>query len=313
MSSRRTAGQGPPSLKGRRSPLPEGAAGRPGPMPSTSIAAPARATCPGRIPRPGPDWAARGCARTSGSRSAAARPRPRRWRPRPLSSSARCCWPCPGRPPHRPPPGPGRPGGRAAGRPFRLDAAQAGPDLGSLSGRFRRGLGLLGTVTSVLVEPRRRVITLKDPALFESPLVILAGARPRPSSTPRTRGACAPISRRAGCSGSRTPRPAGGFLRPLGARRPQVRLPEAELAPLPGDHVVYRTFFLLRGAAAGSWCAARWKGCPGRTHGRGLFPQRPAGAWAKDALGRPLLPCVPGERPSATTPASSLSTSSCTP
>jgi hypothetical protein len=155
---------------------------------------------------------------------------------------------------------------------------------------------LLGTVTSVLVEPQRRVITLKDPALFESPLVILAGREAPPPLD-------AEEQRRL-----RTYLSAGGMLWIEGTSGLQVDsfdrwvrgalkavLPEAELAPLANDHVVFRTFFLLRGAAGrvmvrGTLEGVSWGGRTAVVYSRNDL----LGAWAKDALGRPLLPCVPG-------------------
>ena len=42
-------------------------------------------------------------------------------------------------------------------------------------------LRFVSQITSVLTVPERRVITLKDTALFSSPFVILAGRQPLPS------------------------------------------------------------------------------------------------------------------------------------
>ena len=75
----------------------------------------------------------------------------------------------------------------------------------------------------------------------------------------------------------------------------KAALPEAELAALPGDHVLFRTFFLLRGAAGrtmvrGTLEGATWGGRTAVVYSRNDL----LGACAKDALGRPLLPCVPG-------------------
>jgi hypothetical protein len=157
-------------------------------------------------------------------------------------------------------------------------------------------LGLLGTVTSVLAEPQRRVITLKDPALFESPLVILAGREaPPPLDAEEGRrlrsylsaGGMLWIEDTSGLQVDSFDRWVRGTLKAV--------LPEAELAPLPNDHVVFRTFFLLRGAAGrvmvrGTLEGVSWGGRTAVVYSRNDL----LGAWAKDALGRPLLPCVPG-------------------
>jgi hypothetical protein len=75
---------------------------------------------------------------------------------------------------------------------------------------------------------------------------------------------------------------------------PQV-LPESELAPLPPDHVLYKTFFLLRGPAGRvmtreSLEGVSWSGRTAVIYSR----EDILGAWAKDALGKPLYSCVPG-------------------
>ncbi|MDD5628862.1 MAG: DUF4159 domain-containing protein, partial [Elusimicrobia bacterium] len=157
-------------------------------------------------------------------------------------------------------------------------------------------LQLLGTVTSVLVEPGRRVITLKDPALFTSPLVILAGREaPPPLDAEEARhlrayltaGGMLWIEDTSGLARSSFDRWVRGTLKDV--------LPESGLQPLPADHVVYRTFFLLRGAAGrvmlrGTLEGISWGERPAVLYSRNDL----LGAWVKDALGRPLLPCLPG-------------------
>jgi hypothetical protein len=74
-------------------------------------------------------------------------------------------------------------------------------------------------------------------------------------------------------------------------------LPEAPLTPLPVDHVLYRTFFLLRGPSGrverGSFEAAAFNGRAAVLYSR----DDALGAWARDVLGRPLKACVPGGEP----------------
>ena len=72
-------------------------------------------------------------------------------------------------------------------------------------------------------------------------------------------------------------------------------LPESELAPLPPDHVVYRTFFLVRAPAGrimvrGSLEGVSWGGRTAVLYSRNDL----LGVWLKDALGQPLYPCQPG-------------------
>ncbi len=154
----------------------------------------------------------------------------------------------------------------------------------------------LGEVTSVRVSLDRRVISLKDPALFSSPFLYLAGA----SAPPELRDD--ELRRlRQYISG-------GGFLwiedsggGPPGSFDRWVRrelsrvLPDSDLKPLPADHVLYRTFFLLRGPAGrvrvqGAVEGAEWSGRVAVLYTR----DDALGTWAKDALGKPLRQCVPG-------------------
>ena len=144
--------------------------------------------------------------------------------------------------------------------------------------------------------PQRRAITLKDPALFSSPFTYLAGASVPPSlgddELRRLRqfisgGGFLWIEDSAGG-------PPGAFDRWVRRELPRI-LPDAELKPLPADHVLYRTFFLLRGPAGrvrvhGAVEGVEWGGRVAVLYTRDDV----LGAWAKDALGKPLRACVPG-------------------
>jgi len=157
-------------------------------------------------------------------------------------------------------------------------------------------LGLFGTVTSVLTWPERRLISPGDPALFFSPFVLLAGRQAPPELTEdqvrRLRdyiaaGGMLWIEDASGVKES-------SFDRWVRRTLPRV-LPEAELAPLPGDHVVYRTFFLLRAPAgrvmvSGALEGVAWAGRTAVIYSRNDL----LGAWLKDNLGNPLYPCLPG-------------------
>ena len=157
-------------------------------------------------------------------------------------------------------------------------------------------LSMLGTMTSVLTAPQRRVVTLEDKALFFSPVVVLAGREAPPPlddaqvSTLRAYLSGGGLLWIEDVSGSAT----SSFDRWVRATLPKV-LPEAQLAPLPPDNVVYRTFFLLRGPAgrvmtAPSLEGESWGGRIAVLYSRDDL----LGVWPRDALGQPLFPCVPG-------------------
>lgn len=154
----------------------------------------------------------------------------------------------------------------------------------------------LGEVTSVRVAPGRRAITLKDPALFSSPFIYLGGASAPPELSDdelrRLRqfvsgGGFLWIEDNGGG-------PPGSFDRWVRRELPRV-LPDSELKPLPADHVLYRTFFLLRGPAGRVRVQGASEGVEWGGRVAVLYTRDDAlGAWAKDALGKPLRACVPG-------------------
>ncbi|MDE2512344.1 MAG: DUF4159 domain-containing protein, partial [Elusimicrobia bacterium] len=159
-----------------------------------------------------------------------------------------------------------------------------------------RVAAFLSEVTSARVASQRRVISISDPALFSSPFLYLAGREAPPDLTDfelrRLRQYLA----------------GGGFLwiedstgGPPGTFDAWVRralpalLPGADLMPLPSDHVIFRTFFLLRGPAGrvrtqGALEGVSWGGRVAVLYTRDDV----LGAWAQDALGHPLKACVPG-------------------
>ncbi|MEK7382269.1 MAG: DUF4159 domain-containing protein, partial [Elusimicrobiota bacterium] len=167
------------------------------------------------------------------------------------------------------------------------------PDAPALAARW------LSEVTSARVASGRRVLRLEDPALFSSPFLYLAGREEAPELSD------AELRRlRQFLSGGgilwiedSTGAPPGSFDRWVRRTLRQV-LPEADLKPLSVDHVLYRTFFLLRGPAGrvrahGSVEGAGWGGRSAVLYTRDDV----LGAWAKDALGHALKPCVPGGEP----------------
>jgi hypothetical protein len=157
-------------------------------------------------------------------------------------------------------------------------------------------LAWLSEVTSVRVAPERRSITLKDPALFSSPFIYLAGA----SAPPELRDDELRRLRQYISGGGflwiedSGGGPPGSFDRWVRRELPRI-LPDADLKPLPSDHVLYRTFFLLRGPAGRVRVHGAVEGVEWASRVAVLYTRDDAlGAWAKDALGKPLRACVPG-------------------
>ncbi len=154
----------------------------------------------------------------------------------------------------------------------------------------------LAEVTSVRAAPERRAIALKDPALFSSPFLYLAGAAAPPELRDDELRRLRQFVSGGGflwiedSSGG----PPAAFDRWVRRELPRV-LPDAELKPLPADHVLYRTFFLLRGPAGRARVHGAAEGVEWAGRVAVLYTRDDAlGAWAKDALGKPLKACVPG-------------------
>ncbi|MBI5202302.1 MAG: DUF4159 domain-containing protein, partial [Elusimicrobia bacterium] len=157
-------------------------------------------------------------------------------------------------------------------------------------------LQYLATVTSVLSVPDRRIISLDDEKLFTSPFLLLTGRQAPPNLTDQE------IRR------LRDFLTAGGFLwiedasgqrsSPFDAWvRKTMRhvFPDDDLAPLGADHVVHKTFFILRTVAARTAVASSLEGIAWGGRTVVLYDRNDSlGAWAKDALGNFLYECVPG-------------------
>ncbi|NNN07155.1 MAG: DUF4159 domain-containing protein [Elusimicrobia bacterium] len=168
-----------------------------------------------------------------------------------------------------------------------------GPDWDPYPDAPDRAVRFLGQVTSVRVAAQRRVIALDDAALFSSPFLYLSG------------GGAPPDLSDAELRRLRQYLAGGGFLwiedatgGPRAAfdrwarRTVALLLPGAPLKDLPDDHVIERTFFLLRGPVG---CADASEPLEGATLGDRVAVLYSRGnvlaAWAQDALGRPLETC----------------------
>lgn len=187
----------------------------------------------------------------------------------------------------------------AAGDRFFWSQLRLGPTWDPYPGVSGDVLEHLTMVTSVLAAPQPRTLALEDPALFFSPLVLLAGREAPPvlDEAQRRRlrqyltgGGMLWVEDTSGASSSSFDR----WLR----RTLAEALPEAELSSVPPEHAVYKSFYLLRGASGrvqvkGSLEGVSWAGRLAVVYSRNDM----LGAWAKDAVGRPLLACSPGGEP----------------
>ncbi|MFH1726021.1 MAG: DUF4159 domain-containing protein [Elusimicrobiota bacterium] len=163
-------------------------------------------------------------------------------------------------------------------------------------GVHAEALKFVADVTSVLAAPERRVLTLKDPELFSSPFLLLGGKQAPPGLDDDEIGHL------------RDYLTSGGFLwiedasglvsGPFDAwvrRTLRDVLPDSDLKPLPADHVLFKTFFLMRSIGgrvkvSGSVEGVDWAGKTVVVYSRNDL----LGAWAKDPLGNYLYECVPG-------------------
>lgn len=171
-------------------------------------------------------------------------------------------------------------------RPGRWDPY---PDFWEWSERTLRQL------TRLEPDPRRRVVRLQDPALFESPFVVIGGRGAlifSPDELERMR-------RYLSAGGFFFFDDADGSLGSAFSRSvrdlPNGLFPGNRWRPIPSDHALHRAFFLTQGAAGrkranpdfqGLWLADRlvavW--CANDL----------MGALTRDKKGDPLLPCSPG-------------------
>lgn len=159
----------------------------------------------------------------------------------------------------------------------------------------REALAFLGSVTSVLSVPARRETTLADPELFSAPFLFLGGRSAPPDLSAEEAARLRDYLVSGGflwvedASGVRAS-PFDRWLRRALAKA----LPDAELKTLAPDHVLFKTFFLVRRPAGRVLVSAveglDWGGKTVLVYTR----NDNLGALAKDALGQPLHPCVPG-------------------
>ncbi len=188
------------------------------------------------------------------------------------------------------------PGHAQIGDKFVWSQLQVGEGWDPYPGVHSEILKFVVDTTSVLVIAKRRVLKISDPKLFGSPFVVLAGKEAPPALDVEAVGRL------------RDYLTSGGFLwiedtsgiadGPFDAwvrKTLATVLPDADMKPLPKDHVLYKTFFLMRRLGgrimvSGSVEGVDWAGKTVVVYSRNDL----LGAWARDPLGNALFACIPG-------------------
>lgn len=198
----------------------------------------------------------------------------------------------------------------AFGPPSRMGCGELDLGPGTLS-RASAWKNLLAQVRRVsAVETRSTVtpLTLRDPALFTHPFCVLLGAQSFEQPAPAELAQLARYLAYGGflvCDDTSGERTSPFYL--AVERLVSALFPTRPLAPLPTDHAIYRSFFLLNPNQANDY--APWLGQPvGRVArhaglaGVTVGPFTPlvvcrndlSGALDQSPLGEPTYPCVPG-------------------
>ncbi len=153
----------------------------------------------------------------------------------------------------------------------------------------------LQQTTSVVPWPERRTLTVDDPALFESPfLVILGQGAVSFSEAEKERlrryiigGGMIFLDNTEAERNSPFGRSAPALLKSL--------FPESTWEALPSDNVVFRSFFLLRGVGGRRIAEPQLKGLRVQDRLAVLYCANDLhGALARDHLGNALFSCEPG-------------------
>jgi hypothetical protein len=163
-------------------------------------------------------------------------------------------------------------------------------------GAYREVLAFLTSVTSVLAIDERRVLDLRDPQVFSSPMLVLAGRQAPPGLDDEelralrnylSSGGFLWIDDSSGIKSSDFDRWVRSSLR--------AALPDSDLKPLPQEHVLFKTFFLIRRIGGRALVSPAVEGLEWGGKTVAIYTRNDElGAWAKDPLGKPLYECSPG-------------------
>jgi hypothetical protein len=151
-------------------------------------------------------------------------------------------------------------------------------------------------MTSVEVEPERREIDVTDPDLFSYPFLYVTGRR---EFSPFTQPEIERLRTWVEAGGTLMADDAAGtpgYGFDAAFRRELARVvPGSRLERLPGDHTVYKAFFLVRTVAGARVVSPFLEGLTIQGRTAVIFsPNDLLGAFARDPLGRWVEPCAPG-------------------
>ena len=156
-------------------------------------------------------------------------------------------------------------------------------------------VAFLLTTTSIQPQRQRRTLKITDPELFSSPFLMILGSGEFPRFTDEERlilrryvsnGGLIFVEDSSGMRGSRFDE---GFRREIAAV-----FPELPLRRLPGDHPLYRAYYLLR-KVGGRLNMPYLEGVDITNRTVLVYSTNDIiGAWAKDRFGNYLWECPPG-------------------
>jgi hypothetical protein len=155
---------------------------------------------------------------------------------------------------------------------------------------------LLTLTTSIKVVPDRRVITLKDDALFSSPFLVMLnnGKFTGFSDTERktlvryiTNGGILVIE-------DSTAYKQSEFDKKIKVEMDKM-FPDKRFTKLPKEHPIFRSFYLLRSIAGRKLTNNYLEGLDIDNRGAVIYSQNDVfGAWLRDKFGNYFLECIPG-------------------
>lgn len=162
---------------------------------------------------------------------------------------------------------------------------------------LRRLLWETGKRTSIHVARDAAAVSVDDEELFWQPLLVMTGEGPLPPFSDEARARLARHLRFGGMLWIDAPSPSDAFARDA-RREIAALLPKEELLPLPKEHVLFKSFFLLDGAVGRTADAPRVHAASLSDRAAILLTECDVlGAYERDRFGTWRFECVPdGER-----------------